>query len=48
MPDLVGRLSRSGLSGAMYGVMSRLPFYRNLIRHLRYEFSGEPAAKATP
>jgi len=26
--------------------MGRLPFYRNLIRHLRYEFSGEPAAKA--
>jgi hypothetical protein len=24
MPDLVGRLSKSWLSGAMYGVMSRL------------------------
>jgi O-methyltransferase involved in polyketide biosynthesis len=32
----------------MYGVMGRLPFYRNLIRHLRYEFSADPAAKAAP
>ncbi len=46
MPDLVGRLSKNRFSRAMYGVMGRLPFYRNLIRHLRYEFSGEPAAKA--
>jgi O-methyltransferase involved in polyketide biosynthesis len=46
MPDLVGRLSKSWFSRAMYGVMRRLPFYRNLIRHLRYEFSGEPATEA--
>jgi O-methyltransferase involved in polyketide biosynthesis len=45
MPDLVGRLSRNWISRALYGVMSRLPFYRNLIRHLRYEFSEEPAAQ---
>jgi hypothetical protein len=48
MPDLIGRLSKSWFSRAMYGVMGRLPFYRNLIRHLRYAFSGEPAAKAAP
>ncbi len=40
MPDLVGRLSQGWFSGAIYGVMSRLPFYRKLIRHLRYAFSG--------
>ena len=38
MPDLVGRLSKSRFSRAMHGAMGRLPFYRNLIRHLRYEF----------
>jgi hypothetical protein len=48
MPDLVGRLSKSSVSGAMYRVMCRLPFYRHLIRHLRYEFSGDPAATAAP
>lgn len=48
MPDLVGRLSKGWFSGAIHGIMGRLPFYRNLIRHLRYEFSGEPAAEATP
>jgi O-methyltransferase involved in polyketide biosynthesis len=48
MPQLVRRLSKSWFSGAMYGVMGRLPFYRNLIRHLRYQFSGDPAAKAAP
>ncbi len=47
MPALVGRLSRSWFSGAIYRVMGRLSFYRNLIRHLRYEFSEEPA-KAAP
>jgi O-methyltransferase involved in polyketide biosynthesis len=40
MPELVGRLSKSGFSRAMHGLMGRLPFYRNLVRHLRYEFSG--------
>ena len=48
MPDLVGRLSKSWFSRVMYRVMSRLPLYRNLVRHLRYEFSGEPGAKAAP
>ncbi|MCY1078289.1 class I SAM-dependent methyltransferase [Archangium lansingense] len=38
MPDLVRRLSKNWFSGVMQGVMGRLPFYRNLIRHLRYEF----------
>jgi O-methyltransferase involved in polyketide biosynthesis len=46
MPDLVGRLSKSWFSRAMYRVMSQLAFYRHLIRHLRYEFSPEPAANA--
>jgi len=43
MPELVSRLSKNRFRGAMYGVMGRLPFYRHLIRHLRYEFSGKPA-----
>jgi O-methyltransferase involved in polyketide biosynthesis len=38
MPELVARLSRTWLSRALYGAMRRLPFYRKLIRHLRYEF----------
>ncbi|MFY0567469.1 class I SAM-dependent methyltransferase [Archangium lansingense] len=38
MPDLVRRLSKNRFAGVMQGVMGRLPFYRNLIRHLRYEF----------
>jgi O-methyltransferase involved in polyketide biosynthesis len=38
MPDLVARLSKTWFSGAMHRVMGRLPFYRRLIRHLRYEF----------
>jgi O-methyltransferase involved in polyketide biosynthesis len=38
MPELIGRLSKGWFSRAMYGVLSRLAFYRNLIRHLRYEF----------
>ncbi len=44
MPELVSRLSKNRFRGAMYGVVGRLPFYRHLIRHLRYEFSGKPAA----
>jgi hypothetical protein len=40
MPELVSRLSTGLLARAMYEVMSRLPFYRSLVRHLRYEFSG--------
>lgn len=46
MPDLVGRLSKSWISGAIHGVMGRLPFYRKLIRHLLYEFSAKPGSKA--
>jgi O-methyltransferase involved in polyketide biosynthesis len=48
LPELVARLSRSWVSGAVHGVMGRLPFYRKLIRHLRYGFSAELAPKATP
>jgi O-methyltransferase involved in polyketide biosynthesis len=48
MPDLVARLSKNWFSKAIYGVMGRLPFYRHLVRHLRYEFSGEPPRKGTP
>src|SRR5262249_28955342 len=33
MPDLVSRLSKSWLSGVMYEVMRRLPFYRHLVLH---------------
>ena len=44
MPDLVSRLSKNWFREAMYGAIGRLPFYRHLIRHLRYEFSGKPAA----
>jgi O-methyltransferase involved in polyketide biosynthesis len=46
MPELVRRLSRNWLAGAMYGVMGRLPFYRNLVHHLRYAFAKEAAATA--
>jgi len=38
MPELVERLSTTRRARLMYGVMARLPFYRRLIRHLRYEF----------
>ncbi|WNG55648.1 class I SAM-dependent methyltransferase [Archangium gephyra] len=38
MPDLVDRLTRNWFSRAMAGALGRLPFYRNLVRHLRYEF----------
>jgi O-methyltransferase involved in polyketide biosynthesis len=40
MPGLVGRLAKGWFSGALHGVMGRLPFYRHLVRHLRYEFPG--------
>jgi O-methyltransferase involved in polyketide biosynthesis len=48
MPELVRRLSKSWISRAIHEVMSRLPFYRKLARHLRYEFSAGPASKAAP
>jgi hypothetical protein len=48
MPELVARLSTNWVSVAVHGVMSRLPFYRKLVRHLRYEFSAEPVSKAAP
>jgi O-methyltransferase involved in polyketide biosynthesis len=38
MPELLSRLSTNRFRGAMYKVMGKLPFYRHLIRHLRYEF----------
>jgi len=38
MPELVRRLSTTWFARAMYSVMRRLAFYRNLIRHLRYAF----------
>ena len=43
MPELVDRLSKNGFSKAMHGFLGRLPFYRNLVRHLRYAFSGNPS-----
>jgi O-methyltransferase involved in polyketide biosynthesis len=48
MPDLVSRLSKTRFSRMMHRAMGRLPFYRNLIRHLRYEFSRNPEAKTAP
>jgi O-methyltransferase involved in polyketide biosynthesis len=47
MPNLVERLSKSWFSEAMYRVMGRLAFYRNLIRHVRYEFPAGSATKIT-
>ena len=44
MPELVERLSKTWFSAAMYGVMGRLPFYRKLVRHLRYEFAADQVA----
>ena len=44
MPELMSRLSTNWLRGAMYRGLGRLPFYRHLVRHLRYEFAGKPAA----
>ncbi len=44
MPELVSRLPTTGLRGITYKVMGRLPFYRHLVRHLRYEFAGKRGA----
>ncbi len=44
MPELVDQLSERRGPGAIYRIMGRLPFYRNLIRHLRYEFTRKLAA----
>ena len=44
MPELLSRMSTNGFRGATYKVMGRLPFYRHLVRHLRYEFGGKPAS----
>jgi O-methyltransferase involved in polyketide biosynthesis len=38
MPELLERLSTNSFRRAMYKGMGKLPFYRHLIRHLRYEF----------
>lgn len=46
MPQLVSRLPTTGFRGVMYKVMGRLPFYRHLIRHLRYEFLRKSNARA--
>ena len=43
MPELVSRGTQSWSSRAMYGVLSRLPFYRKLVRHLRFAFSRDAA-----
>lgn len=43
MPELLKRLSTNALRGGMYKLMGKLPFYRHLVRHLRYEFAGKPA-----
>ena len=48
MPELVKRLIKSSSSWALYRVLSRQPFYRNLVRHLRYAFGSESAAKTAP
>ena len=42
MPELLSRLPNTGLRGAMYKVMGKLPGYRHLVRHLRYEFARKP------
>ncbi len=44
MPELVDQLSKRRGPGAIYSIMGRLPFYRNLIRHVRYEFSAKMTA----
>jgi len=44
MPELLERLSTNSFRGAMYKVSGKLPFYRHLIRHLRYEFATQPTA----
>lgn len=44
MPELLSRLSTSAARGGMYKMMGKLPFYRHLVRHLRYEFSQKLAA----
>jgi O-methyltransferase involved in polyketide biosynthesis len=38
MPELVSRLARSRVQRAVQGWLARRTFYRNLVRHLRYEF----------
>ena len=38
MPELVARLSTSWSSRLLYGLLVRVPLYRRLVRHLRYEF----------
>jgi O-methyltransferase involved in polyketide biosynthesis len=45
MPELIGRLATNQASWAQHRIMGQLPFYRNLIRHLRYAFAAEPMAE---
>lgn len=44
MPELGARLAKGRISRALHGILSRMPFYQNAVRHLRYEFSRETAA----
>lgn len=44
MPELLSRLSTNRFRAAMYKLLGRLPAYRHLIRHLRYEFGTQPLA----
>jgi len=46
MPELLRRSAKSSRSWALYRVLARVPFYQNLIRHLRYAFAGDAAATA--
>ena len=44
MPGLVERLCKGWFRRAMYQLVGWLPFYRNLVHHLRYRFSREAAS----
>ena len=44
MPGLFQRLSKDWFRRAMHRLAGGLPFYRNLIHHLSYEFSSELAS----
>lgn len=48
MPELQRRLAKGAFAWALSRVLGQLPFYRNLVRHVRYAFGEEPAARAAP
>ncbi|NTU79282.1 MAG: class I SAM-dependent methyltransferase [Chloroflexales bacterium] len=48
MPELQRRMARDVSTWALSRVLGQLPFYRNLVRHLRYAFGEEPAARVAP